>query len=69
MPSQSVNNPEPDERLQRLGREWFDDVRRKHPSEAPRDKRRQDAGQCGETGRLGELFGSDGDADCGDAGD
>lgn len=69
MPRQPTFSPKPDERLERLGREWFDDVRRKHPADEPRKARRQDAGEGGETGWLSDLLGLDGDADCGDAGD
>lgn len=60
-------DPLRDERLTRLGREWFADVRRRHPDEEAERKTRKDGSGDGDDGGLLDwLLGGD-DADGGDA--
>lgn len=51
-----------DDRLARLGREWFADVRRANPEQEPARKARKDLSVDGDDGGLLDWLMGDGDA-------
>lgn len=53
-----------DERLARLGREWFADVRRQHPEEP--ERKRRDRSGTGDSDWLASSDDGDGGCDGGD---
>ena len=63
-------DPVPDARLTRLGREWFADVRRRHPEPGPEPERtaRKDRSASGDDGGLLDWLLGDGDGDDVDGG-
>lgn len=55
-------DPVPDERLTRLGREWFAEARRRNPEDEPERKARKDRSGDGDDGGLWDWLLGDGDA-------
>lgn len=61
---------DPDDRLARLGRQWFEDVRRQNPPEPLLTRGRQRAGSVDDDGGIIDwLFGDSNGDDGGDCGD